>query len=84
MQNKNEFKGYSLFNDIEDVELRNRNRAVILANIIEHNTKSRRVSPQGAALVLGYFSYVPMEDRKDVEERFEVIVKERGYVRKAA
>lgn len=84
MQNKNEFKGYSLFNDIEDAELRNRNRAVILANILEHNTKDSRVSPKGAALILGYFSNVPQEERADVEQRFEKFVKERGYVRKAA
>lgn len=81
---KNEFKGYSLFNDVEDQALRNRNRAVIMANILEHNTKGMQVSPKGAALILGYFSNIPKEEREEVEKNFEQFAKERGYARKAA
>lgn len=85
MENNNdEFKGYSLFNDIEDADLRNRNRSVIMFNILDHNTKDQRCSPKGAALILGYFSKIPKEERDDVESRFEQLVKEKGYVRKAA
>lgn len=33
MANKNNYKGYSLFNDVEDVTLRTWNRCVVLFNI---------------------------------------------------
>ena len=83
MENKNEYKGYTLFNDIEDSTLRNRNRAVIMANIMEFNTRKMKVSPKGASLLIGYFERVPLADRKEVNNNFEVQVKERGYARTA-
>lgn len=73
------YKGYSLFNDIEDSILRNRNRAVLMANITEFNTKNNKITPKGAALLLGYFNQVPMGDREIVMKNFETQVKERGY-----
>ncbi len=82
--NKNDYKGYSLFNDIEDKELQTRNRAVVMSNIIEHNTHKMKITPRGAGLALGYFSCIPKEDRKGVEEAFEQRIKEMGYARKAA
>ena len=84
MQNKNEYKGYSLFNDVEDKELQTRNRAVIMRNIVEHNTRDRRITPKGAGLALGYFNSIPLEERKEVEKKFEELIKGDGYVRKAA
>lgn len=83
-QNKNEYKGFSLFNDVEDKELQTRNRAVIMCNIVEHNTKDKKITPRGAGLALGYFSSIPAEERKGVEEKFEELIKGAGYVRKAA
>lgn len=76
---KNEVNGFTLFNDIEDRDLRNRNRAVILANITEANTKKNKVTVKGASLILSYFDSVPVEDRKDVEQRFTENLKQRGY-----
>lgn len=76
---QNEYKGYSLFNDVEDVDLRDRNRAVIMANIVEQYTKNKRMTPKGAALVLGYFSALPEAERKQVYDRFEKRVYEMGY-----
>jgi hypothetical protein len=82
MQNQNEFKGYSLFNDIEDFDLRNRNRAVILANIMEDNlTAKKKVTGKGSTLILGYFMNVPEVDRKTVRDRFAKAITERGFVR---
>ena len=78
MQN-NEYKGYSLFNDIEDNALRIRNRAVVMANIAEMYTKQQRVSPKGASLLIGYFKEVPDVEKKTVMERFATFMKERGY-----
>jgi hypothetical protein len=76
----NEFKGFCLFNDIENPELRNRNRATILANIASDNTKNRIIHAKGAALILGYFKEVPEHDREDVKEQFKQNMKERGFV----
>lgn len=76
----NEFKGYSLFNDIEDENLRSRNRAVTLCNIAEaHTNKEKRISPGGAALMIRYTEQVPEQERKGVLEKMVVFMKERGY-----
>ena len=81
---KNEYRGYSLFNDVEELALQERNRAVIMCNIVEHNTHKGKITPRGAGLAMGYFSKIPAEQRKGVEEKFEELVKGRGYARKAA
>ncbi len=76
----NEFKGYSLFNDIEDVDLRTRNRAVTLCNIAEaHTNKEKRISPGGAALMIRYTEQIPQEERKEMLSKMVVFMKERGY-----
>ncbi len=79
----NEFKGYSLFSDIEDKKLQTRNRAVIMCNIIEQYTKNNLITPKGAALMIGYFHSIPEVERKEVYTEFERQVKERGYATKA-
>lgn len=81
MTQHNDYKSYSLFNDIEDAPLRNRNRAVVLANIAEDHVdrKSKRVSMKGAALILGYFSNVAEDDREDVKNKFAENMKQRGF-----
>jgi hypothetical protein len=78
---QNEYKGFSLFNDIDDVALRNRNRAVILSNLLESNIDkvSKKVSIKGANLILSYFSHIPPVDRKDVEKRFTDESVKRGF-----
>lgn len=78
-----EYKGYSLFNDIEDKALQTRNRAVIMCNIVEQYTQKNLITPRGAALVFGYFSAIKLEDRKDVNTSFEKMIKERGYAAKS-
>lgn len=80
MQNQNEYKGYSLFNDIDDVTLRNRNRGVVLANIAEGNTKDKKVSPKGASLILGYFSNILPAERRSVQDCFVESMRSKGYV----
>lgn len=79
MQNKNEYKGFALFNDVEDEALRIRNRAVVLANIAESNIKDKRINAKGAALVLGYFNQVPMAERAAVKEKFKADMIGRGF-----
>jgi len=76
----NEYKGFSLFNDVEDGVLRTYNRARILANIAEDYTnKYKRISAGGAGLIIGYFSKVPDNERKEVKEKFADIMKGNGY-----
>jgi hypothetical protein len=80
-QKTNEFKSYSLFNDIEDTNLRNRNRAVVLANIAEDNTdrNTKRINVKGSTLILGYFNCVAEDDRSEVMTKFADNMKQRGF-----
>lgn len=80
MENNNEYKGYSLFNDIEDNGLRTRNRAVTLANIAEgHMNPEKQITPKGASTMIRYMELIPVEERTAVTERFIVAMKERNY-----
>lgn len=74
-----EYKGFSLFFDIEDNALRSRNQAVVLANMAESNSKNRRITPNGAGLIIGYFDRIPKEERKTVYDKFVVEMKARGF-----
>jgi hypothetical protein len=80
-QKNNEFKTFSLFNDVEDPTLRNRNRAVVLANIAEANTdrKTKRINVKGSTLILGYFNCVAEDDRHSVMTQFSENMKSRGF-----
>ena len=74
-----EYKGFSLFFDIEDSSLRSRNQAVVLANMAESNSKNRKISPNGAGLIIGYFDKIPKEERETVYDNFVVEMKARGF-----
>lgn len=74
-----EYKGFSLFNDIEDSALRIRNRAVVLANMAEGSAKNKKIGPNGMGLIIGYFDKIQREERKAVMEQFIVYMKERGF-----
>lgn len=76
---RNEIKGYSLFNDIEDAGLRNRNRYVVLANMAEAHTKQKKITEKGTYLILSYFNEIPEADKKPVYDGFKQEMKERGY-----
>lgn len=80
--NNNEYRGTSLFNDIDDAALRNRNRAVILTNTLESGFKDGGVQPRAALFIMEYFSKIPIEDKQEVNDRFIEFAKERGFVRK--
>ena len=77
------FKGFSLFNDIEDQELRNRNRSVVLANIAQDNTRNKLISAKGASLILGYFGLIPEAERGAVQGKFLEAMKSRGFALQA-
>lgn len=76
----NEYKGFSLFNDVEDVNLRTFNRARILVNIAEDYTnKQKRISGGGVGLIIGYFNQVPLAERSPVKNKFAELMKGNGY-----
>ena len=79
MQNKNDYKGFCLFGDIEDEQLRTRNRATVLSNIAESNIKDRRINAKGIALILGYFNQIPMAERTPVKDKFKADMIQRGF-----
>ena len=79
--NNNEFKGYGLFNDVEDKELQTYNRARILANIMEDHAVGTNVSGTGALICAGYFNSIPPEDRGAVHSRTAAILFEKGLTK---
>lgn len=79
MNAQNEFRGFSLFNDIKDDLLRIRNRAVVLANMAEDNTVDDLISPKGASLIFGYFKLVPPHEKFAVQQKFEEQMRQRGF-----
>lgn len=78
---QNEFKGFSLFNDVEDVDLRTRNRSVVMCNIAEDHIQkaTKRINPKGAALILNYFALIPADERDAAKNKFEEDMSIRGY-----
>ena len=78
---QNEFKGFSLFNDIEDADLRTRNRSVVMTNIAEDHIdkKTKRINPKGAALILNYFSLIPGAERDAAKNKFAEDMNNRGF-----
>lgn len=82
MQNQNEYKGFSLFNDIEDIALRMRNRSVVMCNMAADyaDKRTKRISPKGASLILNYFASVPANERDATKNLFAEEMKTRGFI----
>lgn len=83
MESKEEtktFKGYSLFNNVEDFDLKSHNRGVVIANIIEehYDVVSNRVSTRGLSLILGYFNEIPALERKAAHSSLKSELTKRG------
>lgn len=79
--NNNEVYGYSLFNDIEDAALQQRNRAVVMANIAEtfYDKGEDKISNKGAAIIIQYFDKIPEQMRKSLYDAFVNTMSERGF-----
>lgn len=73
------YKGFELFNEIEDAALRTRNRACVLANMAQDHTKNKLINPKGASLILGYFQCIPGDERKAVKTSFVDEMAHRGF-----
>lgn len=73
------FNGFPLFNDIEDTQLRTRNRAVILTNIMEDGFVKGKIKAKAALLIMGYFNSIPAEEKEDTRQAFIKQAGERGF-----
>jgi len=81
LKEQNEFQGYTLFNDIEEAALRNRNRGVVMSNMAEFHMKDKKISPKGALLIIGYMKSVPEVDRISVMKEFSEQMEQRGFMK---
>jgi hypothetical protein len=72
----------SMFTEVTDSRVRNRNRAVMMSNLFEDNVPRGKstTSARGGALVMQYFSRVPDEDKGKVLEDYKLVMQERGFV----
>lgn len=78
---QNNYRGFGLFNEVEDKELQSYNRGRILVNIMEDNSdKDRNVNMKGVALVAGYFQQIPQEDREGVKTQVEQQLVKKGML----
>lgn len=76
---QNTYKGYSLFTE-QDPMLRSRNRGVVLSNIAEdHLNDDKKITPKGAALLMGYFASIPVEERKEASIHFVKFMNNKGF-----
>jgi len=71
-----DYNGYDLFLDVEDQELQTRNRAVVLWNIYEMNSKNGRTSPRGVSDMVGYVNALPGKERQATINKFRTILEE--------
>ena len=75
----NNCQGYSLFNDVKDIELRNKNRGGVMANIFEDYGKGGSMSAQGSHTMMQYFTDIPPLDRSRACSSFTDELNKRGY-----
>lgn len=77
---KSNFKGYSLFTELESTTLRAYNRARLMVSMMEDNVDkvTKRVTPKGAHLVLQYFEQIPENERVDATKQVELIFQKKG------
>lgn len=61
---KKSFNGYPTFIDVEDFELRAKNRGQIMCNIIDDHTEGSKMSARGAADLMEYCSLIPAHDKE--------------------
>lgn len=85
IENNEQYKGYSLFSDVEDAALRAHNRGVVMANVLEENLQVDLDNPLRAipsvaatAAVLGYFNAIPALERRVAHDAFTAELTKRG------
>ena len=75
--------GTSLFNDVEDIQLRDRNRGVVLANIYEDNmSDSKKMNQKGLNILAAYYRAIPTDERPEAYNGMFVELCKRGIATK--
>lgn len=76
----NEINGFALFNDVEDKALQSFNRGRVLANMFIDNQQDGKANRKGAALIITYFSAIPVHERAATQAEFLNSMKKEGFV----
>lgn len=69
-----EVHGYSTFTDVEDTELRDRNRIQVLYNIYERHTKDGMTTVGGLMQLQEYLQAIPEDEREPVVSGLGLLV----------
>lgn len=69
--------GYDLFMEVEDTDLRTRNRAVVLFNIYEDHTRNGMTNPEGLVQMMQYIQKLPEEDQPTVVSTLSLMLEPR-------
>lgn len=73
------YKGHATFNDVEDYELRQRNRTVVMVNMLTANKPLNGKLRTGVVVeAINYFRCIPREDRKELLTRVNDALLELG------
>ena len=74
-------QGYSMFDDIEDRNLRMRNQGAILRNIAVSSRSrcGKKLKPAGMAMLMSYFSNIKEADKGTVMTQFEKHCRADGF-----
>ena len=75
----NEYKGYSLFNDVADKALRIRNRAVVMANIASAGRDGESITLSATDDLFRYFNLIDKAEQKETNKAFVARLKEEGF-----
>lgn len=75
--NTNYYRGYSLFNDVEDQELQTYNRARVMKNIMLDNSDGRLVNARGMQILAGYFDRIPSRNQDGVYKMLEKLLRQK-------
>lgn len=72
--------GYSTFVDVENKDIRDRNRGSVMLNIFEDHATDGVMNAMGMATVLGYFREIPEGERGDALAMFTAMCESAGYL----
>jgi len=73
------YKGFSLFDDLDNANDRAVNRGRIMANIVVDHQRDGKFSPKGMALSGGYMRSIPAAERKAALAQFIFAMRKEGF-----
>lgn len=73
------YKGFSLFNDLENAHDRAINRGRILSNIATDHQRHGQFSYKALALTAGYIRAVPVQERRAALDEFVTAMRKEGF-----